>query len=332
MSELLKTYDGMGIFAARTDSDKEGNDLTLGIEGDILVLTDENDEPLFDPKGSRMLDPESTAVVNTIGGVGLHAESSDTDGAGNNIVDTYATKADISAVTPLVAYISSSNQTWSIDKTFTELKAAYDADKPVIVLFSGGSADNTFLGRIDRVFKKTGDHWQMDFQQVSYPDGLAGSHTSIIMKASLDDTDSLTVNVFEHVVFSSDCPNDGKVYGRSRTGTSELNATWLDVKSIISVSKTAAASVTVDNNAMNLITGTTPAAMTLVATSDTTKGEIVNFAAQITATANCTLTITANGNSTLYSKSAGNSLESGKTYQISCLNNCWTMAEFETPA
>lgn len=331
MAELMRTYDGMGLYAARTDADKAGNDLTLGIEGTIDYLEDEDLETILDEQGNPMLSDQSTAIINTIGGIGLRAEQSDADGAGNVIADTYATKREVAVITPVVAYISESNQIWSIDKTFAELKAAYDAGVSVIVLFDGGSSDNTFVGRIDRVFKKSGDHWQMDFQQVSYPDDLAGHHTIITMKASLDDTDSLSVSVFEHVVFSSDCPNDGKVYGRSRTGYSELNAKWMDVKSIIGVSKTAAASVTVDNNTMNIITGTTPATMTLVATSDTANGEIVNFAAQITATANCTLTITANGNSTLYSKSAGNELESGKTYQISCLNNCWTMAEFESP-
>ena len=141
MAELLRKYDNMNLWSERTDCDKEGNDLTLGIEGDILVLTDENDEPLFDPKGSRMLDPESTAVVNTIGGVGLHAESSDTDGVGNNIVDTYATKADMVDIETALVAINDAIESMSRARDMYDLgtKTEADLDDGKLVISTGNS-------------------------------------------------------------------------------------------------------------------------------------------------------------------------------------------------
>lgn len=62
--------------------------------------------------------------------------------------------------------------------------------------------------------------------------------------------------------------------------------------------------------------------------------EIVNFAIEIAPSVNCTLTIQkkASDNSLVTLKhavSAGNELEAGKTYQVTAVGNCWTLAEFE---
>lgn len=108
----------------------------------------------------------------------------------------------VSNVTPLVIRISNPDNAWHIDRTFAEIKSAYDTGAPVIVLFEGGSADNIFVGQIDRVHEISGGHEQIDFQQVSYPTDLSGHRTIIIMKAFLTDDESLTVNVFEHVIDS----------------------------------------------------------------------------------------------------------------------------------
>ena len=89
----------------------------------------------------------------------------------------------------------------------------------------------------------------------------------------------------------------------------------------------AGENVSVQNNALNILTGDIPAAMTLEAVSG--EGVAVNFMVQCTPAVDCTVTILANGESTLYVKVAGNVMKAGKTYQISCLNNCWTMAAFE---
>ena len=221
MAEMMRTYDGMGIYATRTDCDKEGNDLTLGIKGEFDFLLDENEEQLLDESGEPILTAESDAMVRTIGYLDIHAAMADTDRVGNDIYDTYATKSSV------------------------------------------------------------------------IPDSPSGQGVSPYI-----------------------------AWGRSQ-------GTWVNARAIPVVSVEASSSVVMVNNALNVITGTTPATMTLAGMSDT--GEAVNFAAQITPSVNCTITITSNGNPTKFTTSTGNILEAGKTYQISCLNDCWTMAIFETP-
>ena len=176
MAELMRTYDGMGIYATRTDCDKNGAKLTLGINGNVDVLLDENNEPVLDEHGDEIISNNSTAMVSTIGGIPLMASS---------------------------------------------------AAIPYVI-------------------------------------------------------------------------------------------------------KTAGATVTMDNNSFNKIEGTVPSTMTLECSAPT--GQVVSFVAQVTAgNSDSTLVITVNNQSTLFNKAAGNTLEANKTYQISCLNNCWTMAAFEVP-
>ena len=55
MAELMRTYDGMGLYAARTDCDKNGAKLTLGIEGTLDFVLDENDDPVLDETRSTRL-------------------------------------------------------------------------------------------------------------------------------------------------------------------------------------------------------------------------------------------------------------------------------------
>lgn len=62
--------------------------------------------------------------------------------------------------------------------------------------------------------------------------------------------------------------------------------------------------------------------------------EIVNFAIEITPSVNCTLTIQKkvgdNSPVTLkHSVAGGNTLEANKTYQVTAVGTCWTLAEFE---
>ena len=176
MAELMRTYDGMGLYAARTDCDKNGAKLTLGIEGTLDFVLDENDDPVLDESGEEIISNNSTAMVSTIGGIPLMASS---------------------------------------------------AAIPYVI-------------------------------------------------------------------------------------------------------KTAGATVTMDNNSFNKIEGTVPSTMTLECSAPA--GSTVSFVAQVTAgSTDSTLVVTSNGQSTLFNKAAGNTLEAYKTYQISCLNNCWTIAAFEVP-
>ena len=328
MAEMMREYDHMKLWAERTDCDKEGNDLTLGIDGEMIVLTDENDEPLFDQTGSRLLDPESTAVVKTIGGVGLQAETSDADGAGNNIVSTYATKAEVSGITPVTVTITQTAQdVYAIDTTFAVIKAAFDAHKPINVLFH--TASTIYIpGQVVDVYKPD-SAWIIEMQNITYPKNLSNKNQRwcYAFTATLREDDTLTVNYVEHQIIP-EAPWDQTVSPYIAWGRSE--GEWVNARAIPQVSVAAAASVDMVNNALNVITGTTGATLTLAVTAPA--GEAANFAAQVTPSVNCTLTVTVNSQATLYNKAAGNELEAGKTYQISCLNNCWTMAEFESPA
>lgn len=96
---------------------------------------------------------------------------------------------------------------------------------------------------------------------------------------------------------------------------------------------TDAASITVDNNALSKLS---TSQSTLTLNVDLAAGEVANFAVEIAAGANVTLTVTSTTGSTvktLYkSKAGGDSLESGKFYQMTCVGSCWTLAEFEAPS
>lgn len=115
------------------------------------------------------------------------------------------------------------------------------------------------------------------------------------------------------------------VYGRQ-------SANWVNARTIPMTTVTTAASVTVENNVFTILQDENdvhPSAMTLSVTSE--NGIAVNFGAQYSPTVDCTLTIVSNGNPTMYVLTAGNVMKAGKTYQISCLNDCWVMAEFTSP-
>lgn len=96
---------------------------------------------------------------------------------------------------------------------------------------------------------------------------------------------------------------------------------------------TSAASINVQNNSSSTLS-TSEATLTL--NVNVGAGEVPNFAVEITAGANITLTVTKTVGSTTttlnYSATAGNTLESGKLYQVTCVGNCWTLAEFTAPA
>ena len=96
---------------------------------------------------------------------------------------------------------------------------------------------------------------------------------------------------------------------------------------------TDAATITAANLNNGFATlSTSQSTLTIVDVVDT--DEVVNFAIDITPSVNCTLTIQKKiGSGTpvtlKHSVAAGNALEAGKTYQVTAVGNCWTLAEFE---
>ena len=95
---------------------------------------------------------------------------------------------------------------------------------------------------------------------------------------------------------------------------------------------TAAASIDVTNNALQQLTSAQEA---LTLNVNCAESEVPNFAVEISASAAISLTLTKTVGSTvttLYPSAAGGtSLESGKYYQVTCVGNCWTLAEFTDP-
>lgn len=90
--------------------------------------------------------------------------------------------------------------------------------------------------------------------------------------------------------------------------------------------------IDVPNNASSTLTSEQE---TLTLNVNVDEGEVPNFAVEILAETNIELTVTKTvGNGTpvtLYASSTGgSSLVSGKYYQVSCIGNCWTLAEFIT--
>ena len=100
-------------------------------------------------------------------------------------------------------------------------------------------------------------------------------------------------------------------------------------------SATDAAVIDIVNNKINVITSQ-QSDLTLKVTLFRDE-EVPNFAVELTAEANITLTVvkknfTTGTETTLcYSALGGNTVESGKFYQITCVGNCWTLAEFIPP-
>lgn len=123
--------------------------------------------------------------------------------------------------------------------------------------------------------------------------------------------------------------------GKANTSHTHVVADITDYKPIADGGTlTDGATVAVPNNAISFLSSS-QSALTLnvnVSTSD----ELPNFGIEIEANAAITLTVTktvGNGSPVeLYpSEAGGNELESGKYYQMTCVGNCWTLAEFVPP-
>lgn len=92
---------------------------------------------------------------------------------------------------------------------------------------------------------------------------------------------------------------------------------------------TDAASVNVPNNALSTLS---TAQATLTLNVNVGASEVPNFAVEVTPSVDVTLTVTKTVGSTTTTLSpsvaGGNSLTAGKLYQLTCVGNCWTLAEF----
>lgn len=94
-----------------------------------------------------------------------------------------------------------------------------------------------------------------------------------------------------------------------------------------------AASINVLNNSISFLSS---AQSLLTLNVNCAAEEVPNFAVEISTSAAITLTLTKTVNNvatTLYpSDAGGTALKSGKYYQVTCVDNCWTLAEFTPPS
>ena len=302
---MMRTYDGMGIYATRTDCDKEGNDLTLGIEGEFDFLMDENEELLLDESGKPIMTADSDARIVTIGNLPIQCEQL------------------------VITLVQRGPDDYTVDTDYATVYAAYQANTPIKVVFR--TASTIWIPAHVVLVNNT----YIELQGITYPDDIdntpahKGTRWVYAFTAYIYKNGRLETHYVEHQVIPEPDADELQpiyaVWGRRRNQ-------WVNARAIESVDVAAVSGdvTPVVNNCFNNITGTIPATLTLDCVPIT--GEIANFAAQITAGAtDSTLVVTVNGQPTKYTKVPGNCLEAGKTYQVSCLNDCWTMAEFETP-
>ena len=163
--------------------------------------------------------------------------------------------------------------------------------------------------------------------EIERVDGVNDTQDTAIhnLDGRVDTLETITAPMIPDDAPTGQSANAFAVYGRQ-------SANWVNARTIPMTTVTTAASVTVENNVFTVLQDENdvhPSAMTLSVTSE--NGIAVNFGAQYSPAVDCTLTIVANGNPTMYVLTAGNVMKAGKTYQISCLNNCWVMAEFMSP-
>lgn len=305
MADLVKTYDGMGLYATRTDCDSEGNSLTLGINGTIEYITDENDERILDTNGDPITTAESDALIETIGNIPLKAKSL------------------------IVTFTDLGPDSCTADSDYATVFDAYQKQIPVECIFR--TASNIWIpGRLCIV---RDDY--LEFQGITYPydiDNTQAHRTTrwaYAFTVQMKRNGQLSAYYVEHQIIpepdADELQPQYAVWGRRRNQ-------WVNARAIESVTVEAVAdgATSVINNCFNVITGTIPAVLTLDCVPLT--GEIANFAAQLTVgSSNSTLVVTVDGQPTKFTRTPGNILEAGKTYQVSCLNDCWTIAEFVTP-
>lgn len=131
--------------------------------------------------------------------------------------------------------------------------------------------------------------------------------------------------------------NDGKIILHTDNGAERSSVALSELVgggSCIADGGTLTDNSTIDvpNNASSTLTSEQE---TLTLNVNVDEGEVPNFAVEILAETNIELTVTKTVGEgtpvTLYASSiGGSSLVSGKYYQISCIGNCWTLAEFIT--
>lgn len=131
---------------------------------------------------------------------------------------------------------------------------------------------------------------------------------------------------------SSAAGDSGKVLTVAANGTPGWGTAVGFIKNVGALTDAVTITSSTINNGFATLS-TSQSTLTIVDVVGT--DEVVNFAIEITPSVNCTLTIQKQiGSGTpvtlKHAVSAGNELEAGKTYQVTAVGTCWTLAEFES--
>jgi hypothetical protein len=287
---------------------------------------------------------DMTALVTTVSG---KADASDVAA----LETAVSGKADADAMTTALAgkedkvFIAEYNVT-----SYDDIETAYNAGKQILCHYTSNQSDlyiklsmktpvanggMMFNGLITytescwiRVWKENNEtHWyQKNYSLVYQPTNPSNGQV-------LSYTNDGTVYAWKDIneVPTSTASDSGKVLSVESNGIAGWGNAVGFVKNAGAL--TDAATITVSNLNNGFATlSTSQAVLTIIDVVGT--DEIVNFAIEITPSVNCTLTVQKKiGSDTpvtlKHSVAAGNALEAGKTYQVTAVGNCWTLAEFE---
>ena len=249
-----------------------------------------------------------------------------------------AGKADTSDVNTALDSKANASTTY----TKTEVDQAIGAIPDITVDTRWGNSlnlkkDNTTLGIM------------FDSSFDDYFDGTAGSHTK---KLLAQDTSTGMIGGIELIrPFWMNTPNlrikhetdNGSEYFYlvpmpavdGVLTSSSGNIAWGNavgfVKNVGALTDASTITATNLNNGLATLS-TSQSALTIVDVVES--DEVVNFAIEITPSVNCTLTIQKKVGisepvTLKHSTASGNTLEANKTYQVTAVGTCWTLAEFE---
>ena len=225
----------------------------------------------------------------------------------------------------------SDNSAWVMDKTYSEILAEFNSGKIIVLAWEANANDDRtiLLGRKVTISSKdtfvfVESNFLTDANSKIYPifyvisineDGVVSvTNTHVSYDGTLNGTSSNAVQ--NNVVYNALSNKEDKL--STITGKTEADI----VNGVFSIS---------EGNTETRLQLTTIAALQINANAGAP-----NFAVTIDNSLNSsdvTLSVkdSTGTNDLLYSVAAGNSIESGKLYQITCVGNCWTLAEFAAP-
>ena len=207
----------------------------------------------------------------------------------------------------VINVFDSTNKTWTLDKTYAQIKDAYDKGLQILMVYN--SASNLYMyGKLTRAGRES-DHDYLEFEFCDFQDSSTTEYPCVtIGRTTLkDDNTSTTITYIHHLYL-----NYAGSYDESNLSSGKFSIQG--------------------SNTSSKLTLTTVSALTILANPSTP-----NFALTVDNSGNSnnvTVTVkTSNESSTLmYSAAAGNELTAGKIYQITCVGDCWTLAEFTLPS